>query len=70
MTVDVSHGSGGGVKMAWVPIRRQMTCGWPGTRSSSHDLGIDIAFAMVDAAIAALGEKADRQDPQRSVRAT
>jgi hypothetical protein len=32
--MPVSHGPGGGVKMAWVPIRRQMTCGWPGTRSS------------------------------------
>ena len=27
------YGPGGGVKMAWVPIRRQMTCGWPGIRS-------------------------------------
>jgi Pentapeptide repeats (8 copies) len=28
------HGPGGGVKMAWVPMRRQMMCGWPGTRSA------------------------------------
>jgi len=32
-TVDGSYGPGGGVKMAWVPIRRQMTYGWPGIRS-------------------------------------
>jgi hypothetical protein len=28
------HGPGGGVKMAWVPMRRQMTCGCPDTRSA------------------------------------
>jgi hypothetical protein len=25
-----------GVKMACGPIRRQMTCGWPGTRTSGN----------------------------------
>jgi hypothetical protein len=28
------YGPGGGVKMSWVPMRRQMMCGWPGVRSS------------------------------------
>ena len=28
------YGPGGGVKIAWVPTRRQMTWAWPGMRSS------------------------------------
>jgi len=28
------YGPGGGVKMSWVPMRRQITCGCPDTRSA------------------------------------
>jgi hypothetical protein len=33
-SAGMAQGPGGGVKMAWVPMRRQMTCAWPGTRSA------------------------------------
>jgi hypothetical protein len=34
VALPARYGPGGGVKMSSVPMRRQMTCGWPGTRSA------------------------------------